>query len=359
MNSTHFYNHDLTEFEKLNTTTESIYDLGDLNVLIILKNGENLTDYLDIENPLDVIYISEDLSRLDCAESYYYLGKLFERQYEDNGPVLARYTDNPLRNVRSIVCQGVGNVDSLYGMFRQLDNVTTISGLDTWDVSQVRNMSNLFVDCGNLRTVHGMSGWDVSNVSNMTWMFQYCENLEDISFLRSWDVSNVEIMRGMFMECRKLKNLEALSDWRLDSIRDLSFMFYNCGEIRDLGPLADWDVSGAETIRGMFQKCSGLKDSNPLSKWDVTKIRNIRDVFKDIKIRPAMKGFEPRKSITCIYCGRHDFVVDGDLICGDCGETVLKAKDMKCPDCGGSEMAYDGALYCKRCGLILYDNNEL
>lgn len=33
----------LKEFEELNTTTDSIYDLGDLEVLILLKNGRNLT----------------------------------------------------------------------------------------------------------------------------------------------------------------------------------------------------------------------------------------------------------------------------------------------------------------------------
>ena len=61
----------LKEFEKLNTTTESIYDLGDLKVLIILKDGTNLTDWKDVENKKDIIYVSEDLTNHTCLKENY------------------------------------------------------------------------------------------------------------------------------------------------------------------------------------------------------------------------------------------------------------------------------------------------
>lgn len=61
----------LEEFEKLNKTCKSIYDLGDLNVLIILKDGTNLTDWSEVENKEDIIYVSEDLSAYgDLSERY-------------------------------------------------------------------------------------------------------------------------------------------------------------------------------------------------------------------------------------------------------------------------------------------------
>ena len=40
----------LKEFEKLNKTTKSIHDLGDFKVLIILKDGTNLTDWKDVKD---------------------------------------------------------------------------------------------------------------------------------------------------------------------------------------------------------------------------------------------------------------------------------------------------------------------
>ena len=45
----------LKEFESLNITTESIFDLGKHNVLIILEDGTNLTDWADVKNKKDII----------------------------------------------------------------------------------------------------------------------------------------------------------------------------------------------------------------------------------------------------------------------------------------------------------------
>ena len=44
-NTNNFYNRDLIEFEELNHTTSSIYNLDNFNVLLILKDGTNLTSW--------------------------------------------------------------------------------------------------------------------------------------------------------------------------------------------------------------------------------------------------------------------------------------------------------------------------
>jgi hypothetical protein len=51
----------LREFEMLNTTTQSIFELNDLNVLIILKDGSNLTSWDYVDDKDDIVYITEDL----------------------------------------------------------------------------------------------------------------------------------------------------------------------------------------------------------------------------------------------------------------------------------------------------------
>ena len=80
----------LYDFEHLNTTTESIYELGNFNLLIVLKDGKNLTNWKDVENREDIIFISEDL--------------FGQTQLE------ARYKG--LKNLRAIVTFGVGNVNA-------------------------------------------------------------------------------------------------------------------------------------------------------------------------------------------------------------------------------------------------------
>ena len=61
----------LNDFEHLNTTTQSIYELGDFNVLIILKDGTNLTSWDYVENREDIEYISEDLFGQTLLEGKY------------------------------------------------------------------------------------------------------------------------------------------------------------------------------------------------------------------------------------------------------------------------------------------------
>ena len=61
----------LYDFEHLNTTTESIYELRDFNVLIILTDGTNLTNWEDVENREDVLFVSEDLFGVTSLEGRY------------------------------------------------------------------------------------------------------------------------------------------------------------------------------------------------------------------------------------------------------------------------------------------------
>ena len=55
----------LKEFEEMNNTTENVFDSGESGLLVILKNGKNYTSWNDIYDFDDVLYISEDHSKLE------------------------------------------------------------------------------------------------------------------------------------------------------------------------------------------------------------------------------------------------------------------------------------------------------
>ena len=155
----------LYDFEHLNTTTESIYELGDFNLLIVLKDGKNLTSWADVENKEDIIFISEDLFGQTSLE--------------------ARYKG--MKNLRAIVTFGVGNVESLKGMFSGCESLEEISSLSSWDVSGVTDISYMFEDCKSLSNISALRKWNVSNVVSISRMFSGCESLEEISALESWE----------------------------------------------------------------------------------------------------------------------------------------------------------------------------
>lgn len=182
----------LEEFEKLNTTTESIYDLEGLDVLIILEDGTNLTSWEDVEHIYDVIYVSEDLSDCDNLDEKYAF----------------------MTSLRAIVATGVSdNLTSMKETFHQCESLTVISSLAQWVVSNVESMYMIFRDCKSLRDISPLKDWDVSKVCDMASLFGGCHSLCDISPLKEWNTSNAGYMGGMFWKCKSLTDISPLRDW--------------------------------------------------------------------------------------------------------------------------------------------------
>lgn len=235
------------EFERLNITTESIYDLGDLNVLIILKDGTNLTHWYGV-NKDDVIYVSENLS------SY----RDLSRKYSSFKSLKAIVTANVTRKVTN-----------MEAMFHSCESLKAIHGLDKWDVSRVKSMRAMFFGCKSLKDLSGLKDWDVICVNKMGTMFNSCRSLSDISFLKNWDVSNVCDMNHMFFACRSLKDLSALKNWDVSCVKDSSLMFCGCWSLVDLSGLESWNFASNNINYLMFVGCRSLKDASAIDDWNV------------------------------------------------------------------------------------------
>ena len=96
------------------------------------------------------------------------------------------------------------------------------SGIESWDVSSVTNMSSMFAGCTNFN--QPLNNWDVSSVTKMSWMFIGCKNFNQP--LNNWDVSSVADMRWMFYDCENFN--QPLNNWDVSSVTKMSGMFYNC-----------------------------------------------------------------------------------------------------------------------------------
>ena len=257
----------LKEFERLNTTTQSIHDLGNHKVLIILKDGTNLTSWEDVENRDDVIYVSEDLS--------------------DYKNLSEKYMD--LRSARAIVAFGLSDrVRSMKYMFAHCESLTDLSGLAGLDVSRISDMEAMFASCYSLEDLTPLAGWDVSNVRSMNWMFEGCCRLTSLDGLDSWDVSGADSMIGTFCDCY-LDDISSLAGWDVSNVTNMSVLFgiamaehrFNCkgNPIADLSPIALWDVSNLEDMWSMFRGAFRLNDLTPLAGWDVSNVRDMSRMF--------------------------------------------------------------------------------
>lgn len=248
---------DLYDFEHLNTTTESIYELREFNVLIILTNGTNLTNWKDVENREDILFISEDLFGETSIEG--------------------RYKD--LVNLKAVVTFGVGNIASTKEMFSGCESLVEIAALDKWDVSLVTDTSNMFDGCSSLEDISALENWNMSNVIDMSCMFRGCSSLEEVSALKDWDVSHVDDMHYLFAECVRLKDISALKDWDVSNVRDAACLFEFCTSLEDISALKKWNLVNAFNVTALFRSCASLKNISALSNWDLGKMTNNKSLL--------------------------------------------------------------------------------
>lgn len=112
---------------------------------------------------------------------------------------------------------------------------------------------------------------DVSSVTNMNGMFEHSwgqANLSDLSGLSSWDTSNVTDMKNMFLQ-NNITDLSPLAGWNTSKVTSMHSMFNKNQDLSDISPLADWDTSKVTDMNGMFAY-DRVSDVSSLSSWSIS-----------------------------------------------------------------------------------------
>lgn len=314
----------LAYFENLNKTTKSIYDLGSHRVLIILKDGTNITNWEDVKNKGDIIFLSEDLSRETSLRNKYKDLSNLRLVVVQNASDKIKSTYSMFLGCKSLVeikgfetwdtsnlesmknmfgeCSAlsscdclkdldVSNVRDMTGLFNECSSLSDIFGLRDWDVSNVTNMWSLFAGTA-ITSVEDLTNWDVSNVTNMCSLLTECTNLKSTKGLESWDVSNVEDMGSIFWGNKSLKDISALRAWNTSKLTNLSRSFWNCKNLNDISALSQWDVSNVTDMVYLFVNCTSMKNLTPLRDWDVSNVKIMRSMFDGCKSIKTLDGLQ-------------------------------------------------------------------
>lgn len=144
---------------------------------------------------------------------------------------------------------------NLYGTFNNCLKLTTID-TSTWDLSDCTSLTRCFVGCSGLTSIIGIEDWNVEKVTNMEGTFQACSKLELLD-LSSWNVSKCTTMANMFNGCSSLTSLD-LSSWNTDNVTTTNLMFNNCSSIKELD-LSSFTTTKLTNITYMLERCSSLK----------------------------------------------------------------------------------------------------
>jgi surface protein len=92
----------------------------------------------------------------------------------------------------------------------------------------------MFNGCKYLTTLNGLEKWNLKNIKNCEGLFGYCEGLKDIKSIQNWNMKNINDCSFMFYKCNQLEDINPIKNWNLENIEKCSFMFSNCGKLDDL-----------------------------------------------------------------------------------------------------------------------------
>ena len=166
---------------------------------------------------------------------------------------------------------------SCYEWFREGTNLTSITGLEYLNTSEVISMENMFYWCDeltsldvshfdthNVTTMEGMfwvcqgltyldvSNFDTRNVIEMSYMFSNCFNLKSID-VSNFNTSNVRSMHAMFEDCRNLTSVD-ISSFNTSQVYlgNISDMFRNCQRLRSITIGSEFEIKSGYNASGMF-----------------------------------------------------------------------------------------------------------
>lgn len=173
-----------------------------------------------------------------------------------------------------------------------------ITGLNSWDTSNVTDMSWMFDGDTKLTDLGDISHWNTSKVTDMRCMFQNigCSSLD----LSGWDTSNVKRMGWMFANTRTditsapLKEIKGLENWNVSNVWDFSHMFRSGNVHVNMGPfvptgsltnldLSNWDTSSATDMQAMVWGQQNLTSVGNFAKWKLDHVTLTNNMFSYCK----------------------------------------------------------------------------
>ena len=213
------------------------------------------------------------------------------------------YNDSNLTTIVGLNTWDTSNVTDMSFMFASFINPTSDNykplpliytgslkelDLSSWKTSNVTNMAYMFTGQNQLTTIKGLPNWNTSKVTNMSYMFDGLSSLQDGSLgdLSNWDTSNVVDMSYMFAQMTLQTDLSFVDGWKTGKVTDMSYMFFKDANLQKLD-LSGWDVSSVGlkqteqnySLANMFSGDTALTSVGDISHWNTKNVHDTRQMF--------------------------------------------------------------------------------
>lgn len=180
-----------------------------------------------------------------------------------------------LTTITGIEYLNTSNVIYMNYMFSGCYNLTSLDVIH-FNTSKVTNMESMFSQCSP--TSLDLSSFDTSNVKNMRQMFFLCDDLTSLD-LSHFDTSNVTDMGSMFYGCLNLTSLD-VSGFNTSKVTIMQSMFENCRVLTTLD-LSGFDTSNVTGMITVFSGCSNLTTIYASDLWSTKKVTSSNAMFRN------------------------------------------------------------------------------
>ncbi len=116
-----------------------------------------------------------------------------------------------------------------HGWFKYHAHITSFTGMEYLNTSEVTDMGSMFVNCVEMETFD-LSNFDTRNVTDMQNMFQGCTGLTTLD-LSTFDTESLVDMDYMFYDCTNLTTIIVDNKWNAETVGSGNVMFYNCSKL--------------------------------------------------------------------------------------------------------------------------------
>ena len=163
---------------------------------------------------------------------------------------------------------------SLYGFFRNLKKLETITGLEYLNTEKVTDMSYMFCYCSSLTSLD-VTHFNTANVTDMRFMFYRCTSLTSLD-VTHFNTANVTKMDRMFYSCSSLTSLD-VTHFNTANVTDMSYMFYECSSLTSLD-VTHFNTEKVTGMNRMFSACSALL-SLDVTNFNTANVTNMSYMF--------------------------------------------------------------------------------
>ena len=161
-----------------------------------------------------------------------------------------------------------------YYWFREMSNLTSITGISYLKTDSVTTMGHMFYGCSGLTSLD-VSGFKTTNVTNMYGMFYGCSGLSSLN-VSNFNTAKVTTMRGMFYGCSGLTRLD-LNNFNTANVTNMGDMFTGCNKLTALDQ-RNFNTSKVTYMASMFSGCNKLTTLD-LRSFSTSKVTNMSSMF--------------------------------------------------------------------------------